>query len=247
MSWTRLNYNHKKIKLHLLLMIFLFTVFSFLTWAFLTQPVSEPESPGQEFVAAAIKNMKNSYGFTFLINEETKKYNLKFSGQVVNPNKVIGMLSDYNLKVYRISDDTFIKNPVSEEWEVVEEIEMRDLNSFIQNPAVILQQIFVNWDDPIEITSENINETDYKLLYYLPSLSLRKEILDAFYPNISPDLINYLSCRLWITEDNPYLHKMEFLMTLEIPGEGHQKITREIMVKPVEREINIPLVLKEEI
>lgn len=239
MSWTRFTRNKIKfIGQDFILLLFLFTVLTMLTISTVLHSEQTAETDqAQETVINALINMESSPGYTFVINEETSDYELKFAGHMVNPDKVIGMFGQYDLKIYRISDDIFIKNPVSQEWELAKNLEMEDLGSFIQSPTGIMKEIANKWSDPKLIKREVLNDEGCLVYLYAPPPEERNDFLNAFYPHISPDWLNNLSFRLWIREDDPYLYKIEFLLSLEVPEYGSQEISREILVNSNEQEI----------
>ncbi len=250
MNWTGTTRNNIKIKIIILdfmLLLFLLTAFSMLTLSVILQNEHNSEAAlAQETVITAVRNMENSHGYSFVVNEETNDYELKFAGHMVNPDKVIGMFGQYDLEIYRISDDIFIKNPINQEWEMVNNLEMEDLNNFIQSPTGIMKQILNKCPEPELINKEVMNDTDCLVYLYTPESDERNDFLNTFYPHVSPEWLKNLSLRFWIREENPYLFKIEFLLSLDIPEYGSQEVCREILVKSSDQEIIAPSLLKRE-
>lgn len=235
----------KKILAHDILFI-TFVLFMFSSLALVFFLFQEPRecaggNPEEEIVERVMENLVKAPGFTFVIKEETRNYQLMFAGQVVNPDKIIGVLSEYDLKVYRISEDLFIKNPLSEEWEMVKEEGMVDLNSFVQNPLDILGHIYKNWPDYEEARRKDKGEEVYLVINYLPPEGTWESLLSNYYPSLSLEQLKHVSCHLRVKEEEGCLERIRFLLTLEVPGEGIQTISREIIIKSPQEDVPPPL------
>ncbi len=236
----------QKLMVHdIIFLIFIMFMFFSMTLVifFFRGPLECAEGPsGEGIVEKALESLEKSQGFTFVINEEAQGYQLMFAGQVFNPDKLIGILRDYDLKVYRISEDLFVKNPLSEEWEMLKEEEMEDLNSFVQSPLYVLSHIYNHWPDYEEVRREYVGEKAYLVINYLPPEGSWGNLLDNYYPSLSLEQLKHVSCHLWIKEEEGCLYKIRFLLTLDLKEEGIQTISRDIIIKSPEKDVSPPLI-----
>lgn len=249
MNWTRMKTKgNNALKNEIALLLFLFIVVTLLTGTFLYETYSKHYTVNhREIFENAVSNMNSSYDYNYMIKEETEEYNLQFAGLVVNPGKIIGNFSDYNLEIYRIADNLFIKNPLQGDWEIVNEIDLEDLKSFIQIPSDVLEQVIMEWEKPVKVTRHNIQEKEYLLIIYsLESLEKDKFILD-YYPHLSSYSTTFLNCNVWITAEEPFLHKMEFIISLKSPEGRTQIIRREMSINHDLEEEETPTNLRGEI
>lgn len=229
-------------------LLFLFTIFTLVAGTYLYEAYSKHYIMNhKEIFENVVLNMNSSYDYNYMIKEETNEYNLEFSGLVVNPNKIIGNFSDYNLEVYRIADNLFIKSSLQGDWEIVNEIDLEDLKGFVQSPSHVLEQVIMEWAKPDMVTRHSIGGKDYLLIIHSPeSLEKDKFLLD-YYPHLSSYSTTFLNCNVWITAEEPFLHKIEFIISLESPEGRTQNIRREMFVNLDAVEEEAPLKIREQI
>ncbi len=194
-----------------------------------------------------VLNMNNTYNYTYMIKEETDEYNLEFAGLVINPDKIIGNFRDYNLDVYKVADNLFIKNPLQGEWEMVNEIELEELISFIQSPSEILEQVIMEWSEPAKITSQIVNEKEYLLIIYSPSPQEKEQFILNYYPHLTLYDDVLFNCNVWVKAEEPFLHKLEYIISLESSNGNTNVIRREMFINQEIEEKESSETLTEEI
>ncbi|UNC92434.1 hypothetical protein [Candidatus Contubernalis alkaliaceticus] len=250
MNWTRLRVNGNRVflKKEFVFLIFLFTVLTLVTGGLLYEVyLNDSSKDTRGIFADTVLNMTNTYNYTYMIKEETDEYNLEFAGLVVNPDKIIGNFREYNLDVYKVADNLFIKNPLQGEWEMVNEIELEDLINFIQSPSDILEQVIMEWTEPAKITSKIVNEKEYLLIIYSPSPQEKEEFILNYYPHLALYEEVLLNCNVWVTAEEPFLHKMEFIISLEDSDGKTEIIRRELLINQEQEEQDTSEILTEEV
>lgn len=247
MNWTRIDWS-RNIQKETAFLLFLFFIFTLVTGSYLYEIYYNSSRVNHlEVFESVLLNMNNTYDYNYIIIEETREYDIEFAGLVVNPDKIIGSFRDYNLDVYKISDNLFIKNPLEGDWEIVNEIDLDELKSFVQSPSYILEQVIMEWEKPFQAARHAAGEEEYYLIIYtLESLEKERFILD-YYPHLSSYGTTLLTCNVWITAEEPFLHKVEFIISLTSPEGREEVIRREMLINQDIPEEETPLPVREQI
>lgn len=191
-----------------------------------------PEAAARHLLEESLGKLEESHSYPLHIQERHENYRLDFSGQVVNPGKLTGVLENYDLEVYQFNRHLFIKNTHTGDWETVKEARVEDLESFIVTPGRVLEIILDNWEGSRYINWEIIEGTSCQLITYLPPEARRKEMLYQFYPRYSPADLKDISFFLWVEEETSRLLKISLTLQLEAAPHGFQQITREMVIAP---------------
>ncbi len=247
MNWTRTNWR-RNFQKETAFLLFMFFVFTMVSGSYLYEVYYNSSRVNHlEIFESVLLNMNSTYDYNYLIKEENREYDIEFAGLVVNPDKIIGNFRGYNLDVYKIADNLFIKNPLEGDWEIVNEIDLEELKSFVQSPSYILEQVIMEWEKPFEAARYTIGEEEFYFIIYTLESVEKEKFISNYYPHLSSYSTTLLTCNVWVTAEEPFLYKMEFIISLNSPEGREEVIRREMLINQDITEEEAPLTVRGQI
>lgn len=198
----------------LMILLFCFSIYrdNWLYQYFFRRPVNLTEVVLQKMETAAKFQV---FGLT--IEENGPGYGIRFAGQV-GDERLYGIIDYFDLEVYAFRDKYYVRGENIPEWQEITS-ELDALPLLVQNPFSLLLALLSDGEFIAEEGSERL----------LGNISCRTYYLEIPPPDIlrlirfeEDAVLEKLEIYLWFGQNDGFLYRVAFLMSISVKGENLQ-------------------------